>query len=152
MACCLPDPPCRGTKDFDWGIAWAHSYRRVSAMMLIPGNEKKIVLSLTMPPSIFCIHHRTMIFKMGLTNTGYGNSTFIMYYERRHNEFGLEFSMDDLNQGEHVELDSTHLGGSTEYVWVSLCPWACQAGQEFDPVFVSFFSPLICCTHLPTAQ
>ena len=80
-------------------------------MMLIPGNEKKIALSLTMPPSVFCIHHRTMIFKMGLTNTGYGNSTFIMYYERKDNEFGLEFFMDDLNQGEHVELDSTHLGG-----------------------------------------
>ena len=52
---------------------------------------------------------------MGLTNTGYGNSTFIMYHERRDNEFGMVFSMDDLNQGEHVELDSTHLGGATKY-------------------------------------
>ena len=56
-----------------------------------------------------------MLFKMGLTNTGYGNSTFIMYHERRDNEFGMVFSMDDLNQGEHVELDSTHLGGATKY-------------------------------------
>ena len=61
----------------------------------------------------FC---RDMIFKLGLTNIGYGNSTFIMYHERKSNEFGLRVTMDDLNQGEHVELDSTHYGGTTKTV------------------------------------
>ena len=58
------------------------------------------------------IRCRTMIFKIGLKNIGYGNSTFIIYHDRRDNEFGLNIDMDNLNQGEHLELDSTHLGGT----------------------------------------
>ena len=52
-----------------------------------------------------------MIFKLGLTNTGYGSSTFVLYHERRDNEFGLDIGMED-----DVELDSTHLGGTEKTV------------------------------------
>ena len=76
-----------------------------------------------------------MIFKMGLVNEGYGNSSFILYHERRDNEFGLGINMDELNQGEHIELAGTHVGGTMSIVTFTVEPGP-EGNLQYSPVTV----------------